>query len=255
MHLAVQQRGAGAPLILLHGLFGRGRNLLALQTALADTYRVIAPDLRNHGATPHAPGMDYATLAADLWETLDGLGLDRVGLVGHSMGGKVAMRAALDTPGRVTHLAVLDIAPLAYPTTLGRFAAAMQALPLSPGLTRRAADAALSPVVPDAATRAFLLQNLKTGESPGWTLGLDFIAAAMPDLMRWDARPASFTSPTLFLGGDRSDYLNADAQAAIRAQFPTAEIEFLHDAGHWLHVDQPQALLKCLRVFLAGGAE
>ncbi len=251
MRLAVTQHGQGAPVVLLHGLFGRGRNLAALQTALAGRFHVLAPDLRNHGASPHAPGMDYATLARDLAETLDALAIPRAALVGHSMGGKVAMRFALDHPGRVARLAVLDIAPIAYTSTLGRFATAMQALPLTPGLTRRAADAALTQAVPDAATRAFLLQNFQPGPQPAWTLGLDHIAAAMPDLMAWQPSPP-YTGPTLFIAGGRSDYIDATGHEAIHVQFPTASITEIPQAGHWLHIDQPAALLAALNAFLEG---
>ncbi len=250
MRLAFTEAGQGAPVVLLHGLFGRGRNLTTLQTALAGQHRVLAPDLRNHGASPHAPAMDYATLAADLIETLDAIGLDRFTLIGHSMGGKVAMRAALDHPARVTRLAVLDIAPMPYATTLGRYAASMLALPLSPNLTRREADHALSTAVPDAATRAFLLQNLKTGHEPAWTLGLGFIAAAMPDLMRWDFLPPTYAGPVCFIAGMNSDYIGPAGRTAIATQFPTARIVTIADAGHWLHVDQPGALHHNLEAFL-----
>ena len=157
MRLDVIEAGEGAPLVLLHGLFGQAGNFGAVQKVLAGNgRRVLALDLRNHGASPHAAGMDYAAMAADVAETLRALGAAPADVVGHSMGGKVAMMLALAHPGVVSRLVVVDIAPVAYPPAFRPYAEAMQALPLAPGLTRKAADAALATAVPSAGVRGFL---------------------------------------------------------------------------------------------------
>jgi esterase len=148
MRLNAVEAGTGEPLVLLHGLFGSAKNFGAIQTALAARWRVLALDLRNHGASPHRAGMSYEALADDVAETLDGLAIGQVALVGHSMGGKATMALALRHPGRVARLVVADIAPVRYAPALRGHVAAMQALALQAGLTRRDADAALAASVP-----------------------------------------------------------------------------------------------------------
>jgi pimeloyl-ACP methyl ester carboxylesterase len=150
MRLHVIEAGQGAPLVLLHGLFGSARNWGAVQKALAAEYRVVALDLRNHGASPHAPDMDYAAQAADVAETLAALGIDRAVVLGHSMGGKVAMMLALMQPELIERLIIADIAPRPYPPALRAVVAAMQAVPLNAALTRPEADQALRAAVPEA---------------------------------------------------------------------------------------------------------
>jgi pimeloyl-ACP methyl ester carboxylesterase len=252
MRLAAREAGDGADaVVLLHGLFGQGRNLTALQASLAATHRVIALDLRNHGASPHAAGMAYGELAGDVIETLDALDVPRCAVLGHSMGGKVAMRLALEAPGRVSRLVVADIAPVAYAGEFGRFAAAMQAVALVPGLTRAAADAALAEAVPDAGVRAFLLSNLSVGAAPAWRIGLAEIAAGLPDILGWPATTTRYEGPALFVGGARSGYITADRHAGILALFPAAQFATVADAGHWLHVDNPAGFLDAVQPFLA----
>jgi pimeloyl-ACP methyl ester carboxylesterase len=252
MILHAVERGAGPPLALLHGLFGQSVNFASVQRRLADRRRVIALDLRNHGASPRAPTMSYADMAEDVLETLRALGALPGALVGHSMGGKVAMRAALEAPAAVSRLLVADIAPVAYDHagSNGRLVAAMTALDLRPGLTRTEAAAALATSVPDPAVRGFLLQNLLPGAAPSWRLNLPAIAAAMPSLVGWsDPEGASYAGPTLFLAGGRSDYLLPDYRPAIRARFPAARFVTLKDAGHWLHADDPDGFVAVVEAF------
>ncbi|HWA80494.1 MAG TPA: alpha/beta fold hydrolase, partial [Acetobacteraceae bacterium] len=164
MILAAREAGHGPTLCLLHGLFGAARNFGALQRRLAARFRVIALDLRNHGASPHAQGMTYMGMAEDVRETLAAMAALPAMVLGHSMGGKAAMRLALAQPGAVRALVVADIAPVPYPPHHREIAAAMLGLPFSPGMTRQAVDAALAPSVPDPQLRGFLLQNLVIGE-------------------------------------------------------------------------------------------
>jgi pimeloyl-ACP methyl ester carboxylesterase len=162
MRLNVIEAGQGPPLVLLHGLFGSARNWGAVQKALATDYRVVALDLRNHGASPHAPDMDYAAQAADVAETLAALGIKRAVVLGHSMGGKAAMMLALTRPELIERLIIADIAPRPYAPALRAVVAAMQALPLHAGLTRQEADQALR-VTGGSDPRSYVVINLVTG--------------------------------------------------------------------------------------------
>jgi pimeloyl-ACP methyl ester carboxylesterase len=244
--------GEGPPVVLLHGLFGAARNLGVIARGLSGTARVISLDLRNHGDSPHGAAMDFATMAADVAETMQSLGVARAGLVGHSLGGKTAMTLALTQPQMVERLVVMDIAPVSYSHEYDAYVAAMRALELHPGLSRHEADAALARVVEAPPMRAFLLNNLVLGVAPRWRIGLEEIAAAMPDLVRWDDPPnmQPYTGPTLFLRGAESHYVRPEADAVIARLFPNAERETVAGASHWLHADKPQQVVASLKGFL-----
>lgn len=250
MILHTVERGEGAPVVLLHGLFGSARNFGAIQRALAARFRVLALDLRNHGSSPHAADMRYATMAADVLETLDAHNALPAAVVGHSMGGKAAMVTALLRPEAVGRLVVADIAPVPYQHGNAALAQAMQAVPLSPGMTRAAAEAALAEIAPDPAVRSFLLQNLAFGAAPAWRIGLSEIAAAMRDIEGWEAPDGAYNGPALFVSGARSDYVREEHRPGIRALFPAARFVSLKNAGHWLHADDPAAFTGVLEAFL-----
>lgn len=246
MILRAAEHGAGPPLVLLHGLFGAGRNLGVIGRALAARFRVIALDLRNHGDSPHFPSMSYPEMAGDVMETLASMGALPAHLLGHSMGGKVVMRLALDRAEAVRRLIVADIAPVVNPPRFDAIAASMRALPS--GLSRAEADAALAPAVPDPALRAFLLQNLRDGS---WRIGLDAIIANMAAIEGWDAPAgARFDGPALFMGGARSDYIRPEYRPAIRKLFPAARFVTIKNAGHWLHAENPAAVIAVVEAFL-----
>ena len=245
------ETGAGSPLVLLHGLFGAARNFGFVQRRLARRCRVIALDLRNHGDSPHDPDMRYAVLAGDVLETLQARGALPCALLGHSMGGKVAMATALLRPDAVARLLVSDIAPVAYASHHRHLIDAMMALDLPPGLTRAAADDALAAAVHDPAVRAFLLQNLRVGASPGWRFGLAEIAHALPVIEGWETPAAApYSGPTLFVAGATSDYIRPEHRPAIRALFPAARFVTLKGAGHWLHADNPGGFAAIVGAFL-----
>jgi pimeloyl-ACP methyl ester carboxylesterase len=252
MKLAFNAMGEGPPVALLHGLLGAGQNFGAVQKALAATgRRVLALDLRNHGASPHSPAMTYPEMAEDVAETLRAEGAWPAAVIGHSMGGKVAMTLALARPEGVERLLVADIAPVAYPFPLfTTYIAAMQAIPLAPGLTRREADAALVSAVPNPVLRGFLLQNLLFQVNPPrWRIGLDEIASAMPAIGRWPAPAGTYAGPVLALAGDRSDYILPEHHALFRALFPAVRFAAI-PAGHWLHAENPAAFLVEAEAFL-----
>lgn len=243
--------GEGPPVVLLHGLFGQARNFGAVQRRVAGARRVIALDLRNHGASPHAAGMSYAAMAADVVETLGAMGALPCALIGHSMGGKVAMAVALTRPEAVARLMVADIAPVPSPPRFAPIIAAMRGMALHEGMTRAEADAALVGAVPEAGMRGFLLQNMRFGGVPAWKVGLEEIEAGLGDILGWPEFGAVYDGPTLFLGGARSDYILPEHRPVIRGLFPNARMAVLRDAGHWLHADNPEGFIGVVEAFLA----
>ena len=240
------------PVVLIHGLFGRARNLGGLARLFSAERRTLGLDLRSHGDSPHG-GLAIREMAADVLETLDAVGVGRAVLVGHSLGGKVAMAAALASPERVARLLVADIAPVAYAHGHRRVVDAMVALPLDHLATRADADAALAATVADPAVRAHVLQNLDTRQPMRWRNGLDAIAGSIEAAEGWPDFPpgTGYDGPALFLRGENSDYVRPEHLAGIRRLFPRARLATLRDAGHWLHVDQPDAFAGIARTFVA----
>jgi len=256
MILHTTDAGTGPTVVLLHGLFGMARNLGFLTRTLRGRFRVVALDLRNHGDSPHAPDMRYATLAADVAETLEYLSIRKPAVIGHSMGGKTAMRLALSGGYDVGRLCIVDIAPTVYPPRNKPVIDALRSVRLIPGLTRQDADASLTASIPDPSLRGFLLQNLIWGEEPRWRIDLNAIEAALPDLEGWDAPPdLSWPGPTLFIAGGRSDFIRDDHRPSMRACFPRGRVVTIRDAGHWVHVDNPNAFLGTIEAFLTDHRE
>jgi pimeloyl-ACP methyl ester carboxylesterase len=251
--LHVTALGEGPPLLVLHGLFGAGGNWGAIAKRLAPTHRVLLADLRNHGDSPHDARMDYAAMAEDLAALIAGEG-GPMAVLGHSMGGKAAMALALSEPALVSRLVVVDIAPVAYPPSFRPYAEAMAALPLRPGLRRAEADAALREAVPDAAVRAFLLQNLRFGEgAPAWRCNLPVITGALETISGFPTFPDGVQWPglALFVSGERSPYIDARGRAAALARFPAAAFVVVPGAGHWVQAEAPEAFLRAVTPFLA----
>jgi pimeloyl-ACP methyl ester carboxylesterase len=252
MKLAMTEAGQGRPVALLHGLLGAGQNFGAVQKALAARgHRVLALDLRNHGASPHAATMSYPEMAADVAETLQAAGAWPAAVIGHSMGGKTAMALALAHGEGVERLMVADIAPVTYGTPLfNRYIAAMRATPLRPGLTRREADAALVEAVPNPALRGFLLQNLLFAEDPPrWRVPLATLAAEIDVLGGWPDPPGRYEGRVQILSGTTSDYVQPEHRAAFLRLFPAATFATI-EAGHWLHAENPVAFLAEATRFL-----
>lgn len=253
--LAAAEQGEGKPVVILHGLFGSAQNWGTVAKRLAARRRVIAADLRNHGASPHVAAMDYPAMAADVAALIEARAGGPAAVIGHSMGGKVAMWLALTRPALVERLVVVDVAPVAYRPTLQAFAAAMQALPLRAGMRRAEADAALAQTVSDPGERAFLLQNLRFGSDgpPEWRLNLDAIAAAVPTVSAFPEPPdgACYEGPVLIVAGERSGYVRAEHHAPILRLFPRAAFVVVPGAGHWVHAEAPEPFLRAVEPFLA----
>ena len=253
LELAADQLGeAGAPIVILHGLMGSARNWTSVAKQLAATHRVLMPDLRNHGRSPWADRMSFDEMAADVAAAIEARGLAPAVLVGHSLGGKVAMRLALTRPDLVACLVVVDVAPVLYGHSLRAYVDAMRAVDLSRVSRRPEVEALLAPTIHDPLMRAFLLQNLvRTPEGYAWRANLEGIAANLPELMGFPPSAGlSYPGPTLFIAGSRSNYVREAHRPVIMELFPKAELVTIAGAGHQVHADRPDEFLARLRAFL-----
>jgi pimeloyl-ACP methyl ester carboxylesterase len=252
LDLAVTELGAGPPLIVLHGLLGRSRNWLTIAQNLQERRTLLLADLRNHGASPWSDAMDYPAMAGDVAALIERRAGGRAAVLGHSMGGKVAITLALTRPELVERLIVADIAPVSYPdSAFDGYIRAMLAIDLD-AVTRRAeADAALAPAVPEPAIRGFLLQNLDftRGERPVWQPNLAILRRALPRITGFPAELAgrTYDGPAFCLRGERSDYVDGEGEVALRRFLPGVEVATVSGAGHWLHADKPAEFLQRLK--------
>ena len=235
--------GAGKPpLVVLHGLLGSSRNWLTTGGDLAARYHVLAPDLRNHGKSPHGEPMDYPTMMADMLAWLDAQGLAKVTLMGHSMGGKVAMLLACRHPERVERLIVVDIAPKDYLSHAHRAEfAAMNELRLDTLQSRGEAELRFESRVSDWAMRKFLTTNLERDEASGgwrWQINLPAITVALPEI---EGNPLvsedKFDGPVLFVTGGKSHYVREEDWSVITAHFPKAQLKIIAGSGHNPHME------------------
>jgi len=253
LHTIRHGGGPARTLVIAHGLFGAARNWSRVAGALSDRGPVIAADLRNHGASPWTADHDYTGMAADLAALIAAEG-QPCDVLGHSMGGKAAMLLALTRPGLIARLIVADIAPIRYGHSQAHLVAAMRALNPAGLTTRRAADEALAPAVPDPGIRGFLLHSLDLrADPPRWRLNLAALAAGMEGLAGFPDTEAQSDGPALFLRGEHSAYVPDSALPRIRALFPAAEIVTLPGTGHWLHAEDPAGFASRVRVFLDAG--
>ena len=256
MELFYRSYGTGEPVIILHGMLGCADNWHGPARSLADGRRVIVPDLRNHGRSPHHDSMTYSDLAGDILEMMDAVGIETAALAGHSLGGRVAMTVADACPERVTRLACIDIGPGDYPLRHVPFLKIMADLELGRFHDRRDVDKALLAQVPDPALRQFVLKNLRRTADDGfcWKVNLPVIRAAYAELMKALALQRRFSNPVLLLRGGRSEYVDDGQQELFRRYYPRARVETLPAAGHWIHADEPVEFLRTLKTFLESPA-
>lgn len=235
--------------ILLHGLFGLSANLGPLARELARDYRVILPDLRNHGDSFHDERMTYPLMADDVRRLMDAFGVERASLVGHSMGGKVAMQLALSAGDRVDTLIVADIAPVDYqPHHDGVFTALVEA-GRDPLADRRMTQRILQSHIRDPAVIAFLLMNRRRREDGTWfwRFNLDALLANYSAILRAPEMGQAFGGTTLFIKGELSDYVTGDHRDETRRMFPAARLKVMAGTGHWLHAEKPSVFLRLVR--------
>jgi pimeloyl-ACP methyl ester carboxylesterase len=257
---------AGPRVVFVHGLFGQGRNWTTIAKGLADRHRVTLIDLPNHGHSPWTDRVDYLDMAEKLAAELAALG-EPATLVGHSMGGKVAMQLALRDPELLRALVVVDVAPSDYPeagartddpdeeaTPFAGYIAAMRALDLEGLQSRDEADEALRAAVPSRMVRSFLLQSLVRDGAAGWRWRLN-LAALARDLGHLRSFPepppgARFDGPVLWVAGANSTYILPEDRARMDELFPSTRLVKIKNAGHWVHSEQPEVFLETVRRFL-----
>jgi pimeloyl-ACP methyl ester carboxylesterase len=261
-HVALGE--SGGAVAFCHGLFGQGKNWTAIGKALAEDHRVLLVDLPDHGRSPRTERFDYLEYADRVADLLDAEGRGPVALVGHSMGGKVAMLVALRRPELVERLVVVDVAPVAYDHAVefDGYIAAMQAIDLDSLERRSDADDALRDAVPSAMVRGFLLQSLRRESQPegwSWLLNLDLLGRDLDLITDWPedrlAGLPAYDGPVLWIGGERSHYVRPEHVEAMDRWFPRTRRVTVKGAGHWVHSEQPEVFLEVLRRFLDQASE
>ncbi len=252
MQLHFNQLGHGEPLVLLHGLFGSADNWFGVAPKLAEKFHVLIPDLRNHGNSPHHAEMDYPLMAADVEKFFAAQKIESAHVVGHSMGGKVAMQFALDFPARVKKLIVVDMAPRAYKRAHDHIFEALLAVDLKSFQTRAEIEAALEPKIPSLNLRRFLLKNLGRDEQGKffWKMNLRGVAENYSRLGEVLSPQNHFEKPVIFIRGGKSDYIGAADELEVRRLFPAAVIQTIAAANHWVHADAPEEFVRLVLDFL-----
>jgi pimeloyl-ACP methyl ester carboxylesterase len=250
--LAFEEFGSSsnAPVIVLHGFFASSRNWRQVAEKLAVSFHVYSLDLRNHGSSPHHPVMNYPAMTADLLHFMDEKGLTTASLLGHSMGGKVAMWFALNYPDRVDKLLVVDIAPVSYTHCFNDLIGALQKLPLSEITNRKQAELWLAPYIQELSYRQFLLQNLVLKDGKYCLrIDLDIFCHAGPDIIAFPCLKSvkPFNGKVLFLAGAQSSFVKAED---LIEAFPKALLIEIQGAGHWVHVQQQTKFLEQVEKFL-----
>jgi pimeloyl-ACP methyl ester carboxylesterase len=249
MQLHYQTAGQGQPLVLIHGLFGSADNWGSIARHFAQQFQVISIDLRNHGRSPHSDSQTYPEMAEDLLTLCDALGLQQMYLLGHSLGGKVAMQFATQYPERVSKLIVVDMVMRAYADEHTHLMDAMQSIDLTQMQSRSEVDKALNQSIPNLMVRQFLLTNLvKTGGQLQWRINLPALKANYATLI--SAVSIQFEKPSLFIRGERSHYVSESDAVEIQNQFPNSEIVSL-PTDHWVHAEQPQLFIQTVEGFLS----
>ena len=251
--LHARTSGQGPDVILLHGLFGQGSNLGSVSRALASDFRVHCLDLPDHGRSPWRAEASLPTYAQAVREWMDQHQLPAAHVLGHSLGGKVAMELAVTQPERLQKLVVADMAPVTYTEHHQQILEALQQVVRQQCETRAAAEALLSKVIDDPGVVGYLLMSLERDaghEVYQWRFNLAGLADAYGRLREAPSEAGPFLGPTLFLKGSESAYIQAAHESEIQRRFPGSQLVTVEDAGHWVHVDQPDQFNGAVRAFL-----
>lgn len=246
--------GEGMPMIILHGLFGTLDNWMTIAKLFARDYQVFLVDLRNHGHSPHVKGMSLEDMAEDIriflekqWVYADAV------IIGHSMGGKVAMKSATLFPDLFSKLVVVDIGPKAYPQGgHDDIFKAMMSLDVDRTTSRNEAEEHLMQYIPEDSTRQFIMKNLSRNKEGGfsWKMNLKEIHEQYPEILKEIDTGSPFEKPALFVRGGKSDYILDEDIPRIKQLFPNAQVSEIAGAGHWVHADAPNELYKMVDEFL-----
>ena len=238
---------------MIHGLFGTSDNLKAIAKGLADNFTVYSIDAPGHGESSSFSPLSLSAMAAAVFEFTREQGLERFSMLGHSLGGKIAMELALMNPNAVDRLLVADIAPVQYPRRHDTIRKALKAVPLQTLSGRKEADTILSESINELGVRGFLLKSLATSpESKQWYWKFDLTQLAEDyEYLVAGNRHGKFSGQVLFIIGANSDYVTPEHKAAIISRFPKVQSKLIHGAGHWLHAEKPGAFIKICRDFLS----
>lgn len=252
MKLNYQETGEGQPLVIVHGLFGSSDNWLTVAKELAGEYKIYLVDLRNHGDSPHSEDFTYAAMADDLAEFVQDHQIKDPIVLGHSMGGKAAMRFSIEHPDMVEKLVVVDIAPRYYPPHHQTILEGLKSIDVHSLKSRKEADEALGKYVKELGVRQFLLKNLSRNSEGGyeWKMNLPIIDQKIENVGEELDKEARFEKPTLFINGANSNYIQKKDEELIFTIFPQASIETIQGAGHWVHAEKTEEFVGVLKPFL-----
>jgi esterase len=253
MQLFYKELGEGEKsVVILHGLFGSSDNWQNIGKALGERYKVYLVDLPNHGRSPHTASFTYETMRKAVYDFIEKHHIKQPVLVGHSMGGKVAMHVALEYPHLLSKLVVVDICPKYYPVHHGRILEGLTSIDLGTITSRQEADEQLARYERSYTVRAFLLKNLyRTDEGRfAWRLNLPVINDQIENVGEAIRTDNIFERPVLFINGAKSDYINKEDTALIHRFFPGAVVETITDAGHWVHAEKPDEFLAIVNNFM-----
>ena len=245
--------GEGQTILILHGLFGSKRNWSSIAKQLSDTYRVLTVDLRNHGESSWSDVHDYSSMAEDVATLIENECSKPPVVLGHSMGGKVAMYLALVWPNLIDRLIVVDIPPARSSGTPIDYVRAMRAIPLTTLAHRRDVEELLRETIPNERVRGFLVTNITTRPAGlAWTVNLDAIEKNFETILDWPdlLTTQQFSRQTLFLVGENSTFVGPEHETVIQQFFPASSRQVIKNAGHWVHVENTAAFLKAVRAFL-----
>ncbi len=245
------------PLIILHGLFGISDNWVTFARRMAmEGFEVFVPDMRNHGRSPHSDVFNYLALTDDLFEFIDDHGINNPMIIGHSMGGKVAMRFALENPQLVERLVVVDIGLKAYPPRRAHLQIinAMKSVDISKTAKRSEIERQLEKHISEKRIRLFIMKNLHRNGDNGfeWRININGIEHNLENLLDAIDTDTVFDKPTLFIKGGKSDYILHEDFPQLRKNFPNAEIVTIAGTSHWVHVEAPEVFYQLAMGFLTG---
>ena len=252
MKLNFRKTGSGEPLIILHGLFGSADNWFSIAKELEREFTLYLVDQRNHGDSPHSDEWNYKVMAGGLAELMEDEGIETAYLMGHSMGGKTVMNFALRYPEKVKKLIVADIAPRYYPIHHQTILEGLSSINLHEIKSRKEADDQLAKYVPEAGIRQFLLKSLGRNSAGDfiWKINLSVIMDKIENVGEALDSEGTFDKPTLFMGGANSNYIQEKDKKDIDRFFPNNHLIYIKNAGHWLHAEQPQAVVDTVKAFL-----
>ncbi|XP_060703988.1 protein ABHD11 isoform X1 [Hemiscyllium ocellatum] len=252
-------RNTETPLVFLHGLFGSKSNFNSIAKALSQrTGRmVVTVDNRNHGDSEHNPVMTYEAMSIDCQNLLNSLQLPKCIMIGHSMGGKIAMTIALQKPELIEKLVVVDVTPsqTTLHTSFPKYIVGMRKITVDGDLprstARKQAEQQLQPYIKEGNIRQFLLTNLVKHDGQYiWRVNLEAVANQMDCLLNFPKFDSPYTAPTLFLGGGNSPYISDKEYPEIKRLFPNSVIDHVPGAGHWIHAEKPHDFINAICAFL-----